>query len=59
MSLNLKPLGARVIVEPIEKEEETFAGGALVLPETASETQPPTQKRGPHRCTTNSETETS
>ena len=37
MSLNLKPLGDRVIVEPIEKEEETFAGGALVLPETAKE----------------------
>jgi len=37
MSLNLKPLGDRVIVEPIEKEEETFAAGALVLPETARE----------------------
>jgi chaperonin GroES len=37
MSLNLKPLGDRVIVEPIEKDEETFAGGALVLPETAKE----------------------
>jgi chaperonin GroES len=37
MSLNLKPLGDRVIVEPVEKDEETFAGGALVLPETAKE----------------------
>ena len=37
MALNLKPLGDRVIVEPIEKDEETFAGGALVLPETARE----------------------
>ena len=37
MSLNLKPLGDRVIVEPIEKGEETFAGGELVLPETARE----------------------
>ena len=37
MSLNLKPLGDRVIVEPIEKDQETFAGGALVLPETAKE----------------------
>jgi chaperonin GroES len=37
MSLNLKPLGDRVIVEPIEKDVETFAGGALVLPETAKE----------------------
>jgi chaperonin GroES len=37
MSLNLKPLGDRVIVEPVEKGEETFADGALVLPETAKE----------------------
>jgi chaperonin GroES len=37
MALNLKPLGDRVIVEPIEKDEETFAGGQLVLPETAKE----------------------
>ena len=37
MALNFKPLGDRVIVEPIEKDEETFAGGALVLPETARE----------------------
>ena len=37
MALNLRPLGDRVIVEPIEKEEETFAGGALVLPQTAQE----------------------
>ena len=37
MSLNLKPLGDRVIVEPVEKEQETFAGGELILPETAKE----------------------
>ncbi len=37
MALNLKPLGDRVIVEPIEKDEETFAGGTLILPETAKE----------------------
>ena len=36
MSLNMRPLGDRVIVEPIEKEE-TFAGGQLILPETAKE----------------------
>lgn len=36
MSLNLRPLGDRVVVEPVE-QEETFAGGALVLPETAKE----------------------
>jgi chaperonin GroES len=37
MALNLRPLGDRVVVEPVEKEQETFAGGALVLPETAKE----------------------
>lgn len=35
--MDLKPLGARVIVAPIEKEVETFAGGELVLPDTAKE----------------------
>ncbi|MDP6225155.1 MAG: co-chaperone GroES [Anaerolineales bacterium] len=35
MSLNFKPLGERLIVEPIE-QEETTAGG-IVLPETAKE----------------------
>ena len=32
MALNLKPLGDRMIVEPVEKDEETFAGGALSCP---------------------------
>lgn len=36
MSLNLRPLGDRVVVEP-QDQEETFAGGQLVLPETAKE----------------------
>jgi chaperonin GroES len=36
MSLKLRPLADRVIVEPVERDE-TFAGGALVLPETAKE----------------------
>ncbi len=36
MALNVRPLGDRVLVEPIE-QEETIAGGALVLPETAKE----------------------
>jgi chaperonin GroES len=36
MSLKLRPLADRVVVEPVEKEE-TFAGGELVLPETAKE----------------------
>jgi len=35
MALNLKPLGDRVVVEPIEQEEMTASG--LVLPETAKE----------------------
>jgi chaperonin GroES len=36
MALNVRPLGDRVIVEPVE-QEETIAGGKLVLPETAKE----------------------
>lgn len=36
MSLKLRPLADRVIVEPSEREE-TFAGGQLILPETAKE----------------------
>jgi len=35
MALNLKPLGDRVVVEPIEQEEMT--AGGIVLPETAKE----------------------
>jgi len=34
---NLKPLADRLVVEPIEKDVETFAGGELVLPDTAKE----------------------
>ena len=37
MTLNIRPLGDRVVVEPLEKEVETFAGGKLVLPDTAKE----------------------
>ncbi len=33
--LALKPLGDRVVVEPIEKEEKTASG--IILPETAKE----------------------
>jgi chaperonin GroES len=36
MAINLRPLGDRVIIEPVE-QEDTFAGGQLVLPETAKE----------------------
>lgn len=35
MSMNLKPLGDRLVVEPKEREETTPSG--LVLPETAKE----------------------
>ena len=35
MSIKLKPLGSRVVVEPIEQEEIT--SGGIVLPETAKE----------------------
>ena len=37
MALNIKPLADRVVIEPLEKEEQTFAGGQLVLPDTAKE----------------------
>ncbi len=33
--LNLRPLGDRVVVEPMEKEERTASG--IILPETAKE----------------------
>ncbi len=35
MKINLKPLGDRLVVEPIEQEEVT--PGGIVLPETAKE----------------------
>ncbi len=35
MKLSLKPLGDRIVVEPIEQEEIT--AGGIVLPETAKE----------------------
>jgi chaperonin GroES len=35
MTLSLKPLGSRVVIEPIEQEEIT--AGGIVLPETAKE----------------------
>jgi chaperonin GroES len=33
--MNLKPLGDRVVVEPVEREEKTKSG--IVLPDTAKE----------------------
>ena len=35
MSIAIKPLGNRVVVEPIEQEDLT--SGGIVLPETAKE----------------------
>ena len=35
MSIQLKPLGRRVVVEPIEQEEKTSTG--IFIPETAKE----------------------
>lgn len=35
MAINLKPLGSRAVIEPIEQEEVTASG--IVLPETAKE----------------------
>jgi chaperonin GroES len=35
MAISLKPLGDRVVVEPIEQEETTASG--IILPETAKE----------------------
>ncbi len=37
MSVKIRPLNDRVVVEPIEESEMTFAGGKLVLPDTAKE----------------------
>ena len=35
MAINLKPLGSRIVVEPLEQEDKTASG--LFLPETAKE----------------------
>jgi chaperonin GroES len=35
--VTLKPLADRIVVEPLQKDVETFAGGQLVLPDTAKE----------------------
>ncbi len=35
--LNIRPLGDRVVIESVDEDEGTFAGGKLVLPETAKE----------------------
>lgn len=35
MSVNLKPLGSNLVIEPTEEEEKTASG--IILPETAKE----------------------
>jgi chaperonin GroES len=35
--VNIRPLGDRVVIQSVEEDEGTFAGGRLVLPETAKE----------------------
>ncbi len=35
--LNIRPLGDRVVIQSVDEDEMTFAGGKLVLPETAKE----------------------
>jgi chaperonin GroES len=35
MAFNLKPLGSRVVIEPVEQDDVT--AGGIVLPETAKE----------------------
>ena len=37
MALDIKPLADRVVVEAMEQDVQTFAGGQLVLPDTAKE----------------------
>ena len=37
MALNIRPLADRVVIQPLEKDVETFAGGQLVLPDTAKQ----------------------
>jgi chaperonin GroES len=37
MAGSIKPLADRLVVKPLEQEVQTFAGGELVLPDTAKE----------------------
>ena len=46
LKMNLKPLGDRVVVDPLEKEEKTASG--IILPETAKE-KPRSATRLPRR----------
>ena len=35
--MNIKPMNDRVVIVPLEEKELRFAGGQLVLPDTAKE----------------------
>jgi chaperonin GroES len=37
MASEFRPLDDHVVVEPLDEDEQTFAGGELVLPDTAKE----------------------
>lgn len=37
MANSIKPLADRLVVKPLDEEVQTFAGGELVLPDTAKE----------------------
>jgi len=37
MTLNVKPLGDRILVEPVEEKENKGKKGAIIIPDTAKE----------------------
>ena len=37
MTLNVRPLGDRILVEPIEEKEQNGKKGAIIIPDTAKE----------------------
>jgi chaperonin GroES len=37
MTLNVRPLGDRILVEPVEEKEQNGKKGAIIIPDTAKE----------------------
>ena len=37
MTLNVRPIGDRILVEPIEKKEQNGKKGGIIIPDTAKE----------------------
>jgi len=37
MTLNVRPIGDRILVEPIDEQEATGKKGAIIIPDTAKE----------------------